>query len=177
MNDFKTFIDSKDIKKINDFYKEGFYAADTMLVMEAPIGDCEPDKEVTEYAAADLKEYLKANGKGFGVADPISQLEEQLSYEAAKILVLRDSKGKIASSVTIWNIDDDVVATENIFTVPGHREKGYAGRVLLTALAEGKQRGKTKARLTVYAGDIAAIKMYYKFGFTITRVLQEFRHE
>ena len=179
MNDFKTFIDSTDIEKLNEFYKEGFYAADTMLIMEADIKVTEKVNEpggFEIYNTEDLKEYLKANGQGFGVPDPEDQVREQLLNPHSRIYVLR-VKGSIASSVTVWDIDESTVATENIFTVPRYRERGYAQSLLGAALQRALKEGKTKARLTVYAGDIAAIKMYYKFGFEIIRVLQEFRHE
>lgn len=181
MSDFKTFIDSRDTDKINDFYRAGFYAADTMLVMELSLKN-RPERhfdclsQMEKYDTSDLKEYLKANGKGFGVPDPVETVREQLSNPNSSIVVLRE-KGKIASSITCWDIDKETLATENIFTVPKCREKGYAGFLLNSVLSAAEERGMKKARLTVYASDIPAIKMYYSFGFTITKVLEEFRHE
>lgn len=183
MNDFKTFIDSNDIDKINEFCSGGFYIADTMLVMEADLPLSLELKEkycdrsdISFYDTEDLNEYLKANGKGFGTQDPKEQVLAQLSNPDSAIYVLR-SKKKIASSITVWSIDEETVATENIFTIPSCREKGYAARLLCTALADASEKGKTKSRLTVYADDTPAINMYYKFGYKITRVLQEFSHE
>lgn len=181
MNNFKTFIDTKDTEKINAFYKAGFYASNIMYIMEKEQEPLRKTKDledfnVSVYDTGDLTEYLKANGRGFGTPDPIEKIEGDLEKPMSRIYVYRKN-GKIVSSVTVWDEPDGALATENIFTDPKHRGKGYATAVLLTALNDAYKRGVMKARLTVYYTDIEAITMYYKFGYKITRVLQEFRHE
>ena len=183
MSEFKTFVDVKDIDKLNEFYKNGFYASGEMLVMEKtfvdkPEGYVEKfkDEMVEEYDTENLTEYLNANAKGFTKQDPLEDILDQLSNKNSKIYVLR-VKGKIAASVTVWDRDEETVSTENIFTVPKFRGKGYATRVLSEALCLARDRGMKKARLTVYANDTPAILMYLKFGYKITKIYQEFMHE
>ncbi|MBR6004258.1 MAG: GNAT family N-acetyltransferase [Lachnospiraceae bacterium] len=183
MSEFKTFVDVKDIDKLNEFYKNGFYASGEMLVMEKtfvdkPEGYVEKfkDEMVEEYDTENLTEYLNANAKGFTKQDPLEDILDQLSNPNSKIYVLR-VKGKIAASVTVWDRDEETVSTENIFTVPKFRGKGYATRVLSEALCLARDRGMKKARLTVYANDTPAILMYLKFGYKITKIYQEFMHE
>ena len=183
MSDFKTFVDVKNIEKINEFYENGFYASGEMLVMEhefepKPEGfvDKFKDEAVEKYDTDNLTEYLNANAKGFGKQDPLEDILDELSNPNSAIYVLR-VKGKIAASVTVWDRDEETISTENIFTVPKYRGKGYATRVLSVALNDARDRGMKKARLTVYAGASPAVLMYYKFGYKITKIYQEFMHE
>lgn len=178
MNNFRTFNEGKNLEGLNEYYTNGFYISATMLVMELDsIGqNLGKYDSVSLYDTSDLSEYMKANAKGFGVADPIDRIEEELTYKNAGIYVLKE-KGKIVSSVTVWDYDDETVSTENIFTIPKYRGKNYALRVFSHALSESYDRGMRRARLTVYSTDVPAIKMYMKFGFKITKVLQEFSHE
>lgn len=178
MNDFRTFNEGRSLEELNDYYTNGFFISATMLIMELDsIGqNLGKYDSVSIYDTSDLTEYMKANAKGFGVPDPIDRIEEELSYNSSGIYVLRE-KGKIVSSVTVWNHDEETVATENVFTVPKYRGHNYAFRVFSHALSEAYDRGMRRARLTVYSTDVPAIKMYLKFGFRITKVLQEFSHE
>lgn len=181
MNNFKTFIDIKDTEKINAFYQAGFFASNIMYIMEK---EQEPllktndldNPFVSLYDTSDLTEYLKANGRGFGTPDPVEKIMGDIEKPESRVYVYRKN-GKIVSSVTVWDEPDGYLATENIFTDPKYRGKGYGTAVLLTALNDAYKRGVMKARLTVYYTDIEAITMYYKFGYKIARVLQEFRHE
>lgn len=178
MNNFRTFNDVKSLEVLNEYYNAGLYISATMLVMELDISNINFGNvgNISLYDTTDLSEYMAANQKGFMVASPIEQIREELINNNSKIYVLRE-KEKIASSVTVWDYDDDTVETENIFTVPKLRGRGYAFCVLSKALADASAEGKKHARLTVYSTDIPAIKMYRKFGFKITKVLQEFSHE
>ena len=181
MNDFKTFIDTRDIEKINEFYRGGFYGSVTMYIMEKvqePLRETKDLKNpnVSLYDTENLYEYMVANGKGFGTPDPVEKILDDLEKPNSRIYVFR-VKGKIVSSVTVWDEGEDAIATENIFTLPKFRGKGYATAVLQEALNDAYKRGRMKALLTVYASDVEAVRMYYKFGYKITRILQEFRHE
>ena len=81
---------------------------------------------------------------------------------------------KIVSSVTVWDHDDETVATENIFTLPKYRNRHFMTRILGTALADAKARGIKKARLTVYSENAGAVRIYQKLGYTITKHIIEF---
>ena len=139
-----------------------------------------------------LSEYIEANRSGFtggtggevpggqasgagtaGGATSESTIREELSYKNSAIYVLRVD-GKIVSSVTVWDHDDETVCTENIFTIPGYRNRHFATHVLKTALADAMSRGMVKARLTVYAGNDIAVSMYQKLGYVRTKSIIEF---
>lgn len=177
MNDFKAHADSKDLTKIEGFLKAGLYIYNTMLVMELKLPKKSlaiNDSEIEPYDLRNLTEYLDANGKGFGEEMSKETILEEISNPGSAILVIRKRK-RIVSSVTIWDIDEDVMALENIFTIPSYRERGLASKLVSFAINEGIKRGKKKIRLTVYGDDAEAIAMYYKYGFKVTKVLQEFR--
>lgn len=179
MNDFKAHADSTDLVKIEGFLKAGMYIYNTMLVMELdlsklPIETGNRDAEITGLNTDDLTEYLTANAKGFGEEMPYETIAEELSNPGSAIYVIRRRR-RIVSSVTIWDIDDNVMALENIFTVPAYRERGLSSKLVSFAIYEACRRGKRRIRLTVYGDDTEAIAMYYKFGFKVTKILQEFR--
>lgn len=184
MSDFKVHSESADIEKIEGLLKEGFYIYNSMLVMELDLLKYKNEEisnmkltdseKIVPYDSADLTLYLKANEKGFGKQDPKEDIEEELTYKNSKIYVLL-VKGKIASSVTRWDYDFETVATENIFTVPKFRNNHYASKILHYVIMDAVANGLKKARLTVYGDDTEAISMYHKFGFKVTKVLQELR--
>jgi len=178
MSEFKAHAESTDIAKIEGLLKAGLYISNTMLVMEKEIVKENDNltKEVNDiehYDTADMTEYLDANEKGFGVRASEEMLTEELSNPNSSIFIIRKRK-KIVSSLTTWDIDDETVAVENIFTIPSYRNRHFASELLLHTLEEAGRRGMKRARLTVYGDDCEAIAMYHKLGFKITKVLQEF---
>lgn len=182
MSRFKAHADVNDTEKINGLLDAGLFITNTMLVLEKPINtgidktvlNESMDKyPIEKYDSKDLKEYLKANGKGFGAPDPIEVIEEELSYNNAVIYVWRE-KGKIVSSITTWDVDEETIATENIFTIPKYRNRHIASTMLQYVLDKASERGMKKARLTVYGDDTAALSMYYNFGYAVTKTLHEF---
>lgn len=184
MNDFKAHADILDINKINGLIDAGLSITNCMLVMEKELNIAVDDlvpypetvmKHISIYDSLDLTEYLKANGKGFGKPDPIETIQEELTYNNSKIYVWREC-GKIVASVTCWDIDEETVATENIFTIPKYRNRHLASSTLQYVLDEATKRGMKRARLTVYADDTEALHMYYKFGFKVTKTLHEFTY-
>ena len=69
-----------------------------------------------------MKAYFKANYLGFdNVQDPEGKLRFRLGDERTKVIAAQDCD-KIVSSVTVWHINDDRAATENIFTIPEYRK-------------------------------------------------------
>lgn len=163
--DIRQFADNN-TELVNEAFKEGIYMLEGS---DAPV-------YLESYdTSGDLSEYLKANALGFGEPDPVNQLKEELSYGNAAIYVARH-RGKIVSSITVWDLDNETVATENIFTVPGYREKGLAGSLLARILLIKSVNGMKKARLSVFGDDYEAISLYYKLGFTLVSEKYELRY-
>jgi len=178
----QTFVATEHLAELEYFLLHGFYISNTMLVMERDLRepvdkeDADIPVEISEYEVEKngLKEYLKANGLGFGKSDPEAMIREQLSLPESRIYVAtRD--GKIVSSVTVWKSDGDegTYCTENVFTIPKYREKHIALHLMTDILNKLYESGACKARLTVYGDDAAAIAMYLGMGFTVSSAKYE----
>ncbi|MCQ2519573.1 MAG: GNAT family N-acetyltransferase [Lachnospiraceae bacterium] len=198
MSDFRAFADSKDLEKITAFLENGLYISNTMLVMELDLenflftkdaaesvekeAECpkstlrQQDFEIGCYDTWELDEYLSCHKKCFGELSIPEQIEEQLQNINSSIFALR-IEGELISSVMTWDIDENIIATENVFTVRKFQGRGYGTAILSKVLADFAAEGKKKARLTVYGDDNAAVSLYLKMGYKITKVLQEFSYE
>ncbi len=151
---------------VNSAFRDGTY---TLKGFDEPAG-----LELYDTQAG-LEEYLEANALGFGEPDPVNQLREELSYDNAAIYLARHS-GRIVSSVTVWDLGEDCIATENIFTIPGYRELGLAKNLLTHVISTKTVNGTKKIRLTVFGDNPEAISMYCGMGFKIVSEKYELRY-
>ena len=60
-----------------------------------------------------------------------------------------------------------------MYTMPEHRGKGINGQLMADLKQWAKKRGLTEFRLTVYEGNLSAIRAYEKAG--LSRHLLEMR--
>ncbi|MBP5152914.1 MAG: GNAT family N-acetyltransferase, partial [Lachnospiraceae bacterium] len=121
-----------------------------------------------------LTEYLAANAQGFGEQDPEEMIREELSNPGGRIYVAR-VKGRIAASVTVWEIEPRIFATENIFTVPEYRGRHLAREILKKVLMTISVNGAKTARLSVFGDDFEALGLYYGLGFELKAEKYELR--
>ncbi|MCR5277848.1 MAG: GNAT family N-acetyltransferase [Lachnospiraceae bacterium] len=176
----QTFTNVMHRDELEFFLQRGFYINNVMLFMELDITELSEDEtdlvnvEIYDVSKG-FEEYLEANELGFGEQDPPNQIEEELSFPNAAIYVVRE-EGRIVSSVTVWDVDDDVLATENIFTIPEYRGRKLAWNLLKHILLTKRVKGYNKARLSVFGDDFEALSMYYKMGFTLTKEKYELRY-
>ncbi len=185
----QTFVDVTHRDELDFFLRNGFFVHNIMLFMEADLeragavlrnrdeidasgkiltgSDIKDTVIFEEYDhSADLSEYLEANALGFGEQDPEEMIREELSNPKAKIYVTR-IKGKIASSVTVWETEPGIYSTENIFTVPEFREKHLASAMLKRTLMTLLVNGAKKVRLSVFGDDLEALGLYYGLGYEL----------
>ena len=123
--------------------------------------------------AASFEAFVKSSEESFFVANSPEALHFQCTSANGKIYVLRDPDGRVVSGVVRWDIDQGAAATENIFTVPDHRNKGLAGALLNYVLLELQKEHKEWAVLSVFGEDSNALQFYLKRGF----VLSDSRYE
>jgi len=64
-----------------------------------------------------------------------------------------------------WIVADEL-EIDNIAVAENYRQKGVGRKLLQRALMEAKQKGAVKAFLEVRTGNITALKLYKKSGFT-----------
>ncbi len=192
----RTFVDTRHVTALDFFLRNGFFISNTMLFMERDLGDfmtglsntdkdrlkgpiltdLDIEEEVIyeEYRVnTGLSEYLSANAEGFGGQDPENMIRDELNNPKSKIFVARLG-GKIVSSVTVWEIEKGVFATENVFTIPKYRNRHIAREVIKKTLLYLSDIGKT-ARLSVFGDDFEAIGLYYSLGFELKEEKYELR--
>lgn len=189
--ELQTFVDAGHMAELDFFFREGFYVANSMIIMEKELE--RDDKEgsgetadpsiskqehisILDIEKEGLAQYLAANKAGFdGVQDPEDTIRYELGLPGGRIYILEEG-GEIVSSVTVWDIDGDTAATENIFTIPLYREQGLAWELLSHVLTGLYRAGKKKARLSVYGDDGPAMALYQKADFQVTGVKLELRY-
>ena len=185
----QTFVDTGHRDELDFFLRNGFYINNTMLFMERKLRDFSAGSTDNLLTGSDIEdpvlfeeydinkgltEYLAANAQGFGEQDPEEMIREELSNPGARIYVAR-VKGRIAASVTVWEIEPRIFATENIFTVPEYRGRHLAREILKKVLMTISVNGAKTARLSVFGDDFEALGLYYGLGFELKAEKYELR--
>jgi len=62
---------------------------------------------------------------------------------------------------------DGAWVIDSVATLPSHRRKGVADKLLRAILEKGKRQGYSKAQINMYVGNEPALTLYRKFGFEI----------
>lgn len=171
----QTFVKSDHKSELEFFLGNDFYIDEVMLMMEydlsesIPVADAETACQFLLYDVNErgLKEYMQVLKKGFGTVAPSEkQILDLLSQNEARIYTAEIS-GKIVSSVMVWNLDGDKVATENIVTLPKYRGMHVSKALLAYVLSEMTREGKRVARLSVSGGIGEAYRYYLDFGYQL----------
>ena len=91
------------------------------------------------------------------------ELEENRS---SRQLVAENEHGLIVGAIVSWLVVDEVhIATLSVD--PDFRRQKVATRLVCVALQEGIARGATSSTLEVRAGNAAAQRLYYRFGYQL----------
>jgi len=99
--------------------------------------------------------------------------ERSFRYEMTDNPVARgwvaEMDGRVVAMLVLWQILDEAhIAT--IATLPEFRRRGIGERLLIEALMAAREEGARRAFLEVRAGNLAAQKLYKKYGFTAAGV-------
>jgi ribosomal protein S18 acetylase RimI-like enzyme len=78
-----------------------------------------------------------------------------------------EKEGKLLGYV-LARVENDLVDILRLGVVPGHHRQGIATRLLTKALSLAP-----KAMLTVKKDNVAALSLYFEFGFRITAHLKD----
>lgn len=123
-----------------------------------------------------IDKFIEATAAGNnGIADSKAELWFRTGGSSFKIFAAIDN-GKVVSSVTLWNIDEERSATENIFTIPEYRRKNIAREVIATGLQALKDKGGKIATLSVKGENLNAIKLYLSMGYELMYNLIEMQY-
>lgn len=88
----------------------------------------------------------------------------ELGNPNAYYVVAKTEDGSLAGYGGIWVVVDELHIT-TIGTDPEMRGRGVGEKMLLALMAEGIERGATRATLEVRETNIAALRLYQKYGF------------
>jgi len=104
-----------------------------------------------------------------------AQFKEELSKPYSRFLVITDDEtdSEIAAYLVFWIFLDEV-QVHTIGVSLSHRSKGFAQKLLKQAVREGLQANCRQISLEVRKGNLPAIQLYQKLGFTITQVRKRF---
>jgi ribosomal-protein-alanine N-acetyltransferase len=82
------------------------------------------------------------------------------------VAVLPEGSGLTVGAIVTWLVVDEVhIATLSVD--PAYRRRKIGSRLVCTALEDGLARGATSSSLEVRAGNAAAQKLYYRFGYQL----------
>ena len=117
----------------------------------------------------DLEQVLAIDRASFSMPWPASAYKYELKENPLSLLWVAESAphgamAQIVGMIVIWLIVDEAhIATLAVH--PDYRNKGIARSLLATALRATLRRGYHKATLEVRANNIAAQRLYHRFGF------------
>lgn len=127
----------------------------------------ESSVRVRRMAAADLEQVQAIDQLSFSMPWPLRSFRFQLEENPAAQLWVAEVPGlspEVVGVVVTWLLVDEVhIATISVH--PAYRQRGIASRLLCTALQENARLGAVEATLEVRENNLAAQKLYQRFGF------------
>ena len=88
---------------------------------------------------------------------------QEIRHESSVFVVMR-SDDTVIGYGGYWRVLDEAHIT-NVAIVPARRRQGYGSMLLKWLLESARKHGVTRATLEVRESNMAAKKMYAKFGF------------
>ena len=100
----------------------------------------------------------------------LSELEHR---DVSFFYIARDAVGEAIGFCACWRVLDEV-HINNLAVLPELRRGGVASALLERVLADGAAKGAHRATLEVRRSNEAALRLYEKFGFTVTAVRRDY---
>ena len=130
----------------------------------------------------DLEQVVTIDQMSFTMPWPLSAYTFELNENPGSLLLVAETlntdptgcsetqqivgKPRIIGLIVLWLILDEAhIAT--IAVHPDYRGRGVARLMLIKALEEAVRRGADQATLEVRINNVAAQKLYYRFGFEV----------
>lgn len=142
------------------------------LEFTVPNSECEIVIRSVKPTEAFWKEYLSANEECFTVPDSRNELEYKLLDKNTKVFAAFFGETLI-SSVSVWRVDENTAATENIFCRPEYRRLGITTVLLEYVFDYLMQAGYECARLSLFPDALPAFSLYEGLGYTVTGTVLE----
>jgi len=90
-------------------------------------------------------------------------------HDVAFVYIARDAVGEAVGFCSCWRVLDEM-HINNLAVLPEHRRGGVASALLERVLLDGAAKGAPRATLEVRCSNVAALKLYEKFGFSVAAV-------
>ena len=90
--------------------------------------------------------------------------EEELARDFSRVIVARGEAGAIDAFIVYWIVRDELHIL-NVATTPAARRRGHAARLVEHAIAASLRSKCVRVLLEVRRSNIAAIRLYRKYGF------------
>lgn len=100
----------------------------------------------------------------------LSELEHR---DVSFFYIARDAVGEAIGFCSWWLVIDEV-HINNFAVIPERRRIGVASALLDRVLADGAARGATRATLEVRRSNEPALRLYEKFGFSVTAIRRNY---
>lgn len=95
--------------------------------------------------------------------------QELSAQPLSRSYVLRTPEGEVAAFCTCWLVIDEL-HINTIAVAPEHRRQGLARELLEYVLNDARKHGAKRAFLEVRRSNVAAIRLYKRFGFATESV-------
>ena len=100
----------------------------------------------------------------------LSELEHR---DVSSFYIARDAVGEAIGFCSCWRVLDEL-HINNLAVLPERRRHGIASALLQRVLTDARARGAVRATLEVRRSNDAALKLYERFGFTVTAVRRSY---
>lgn len=175
-------LSSDDNDEIDFYLSQGFAAYQNSLIMKYDLSRNIPDVPQPEGIAVisrnmgteeELKQYHEAEYTAFSGITWSMNLLRWFRGAAEWICFSAFDKNQLVGSTMTWMITEERSAIENIFVLPGWRNKKIARYMITRALKYLKSKGKSIATLSVYGDNRPAISLYSSLGFKMYGIMIE----
>lgn len=123
--------------------------------------------EIGRMTLDDLPAVVELDQLSFSLPWPERSFRFELTENDASRCWVAEQNGKLVGMIVAWLLVDEAhIAT--IATHPDHRRQGIARKLLTYALRYMSKEGAVSSFLEVRESNIAAQRMYRKFGYEVT---------
>ena len=122
---------------------------------------------IRKMTADDLERVHELDQLCFSVPWPLRTFRHELEEnESSYQWVAVEEGGVVIGAIVSWLVVDEIhIATLSVD--PAFRRRKVATRLVCTALEDGLSRGANGSTLEVRAGNAAAQRLYYRFGYQL----------
>lgn len=134
--------------------------------MSIAIAPLESSDEIDDVLAIEGASFTNPWTRAMHVADLANRVVSQ-------VFIARDERGLAVGFCSFWLVVDEL-HVNNLAVLPAHRRSGVASMLLARVLDEGSSRGAVRATLEVRRSNEAAIRLYSRWGFSISAVRRRY---